>query len=112
MTTETVEPAPAPPLERLIRFCIIDDAFVFVVASQDCTAKTAIRVGVVRAKAASYVLELSRSRPDMCKGFFPQGTRITFGRRELGLPDTAPVTVRNMVDNAGHSGSPPEQGRC
>jgi hypothetical protein len=50
----------------------------------------------VRGLAAGTVkLTLVRLKPDWRKGFFPEGAKITFDRRTLGIPANAKIELEN-----------------
>ena len=84
-------------VERVFEFRVKDTQLVFRVATGGCTEADDFKLRKeVNPKAAGTVkLTLIRLKPDSCKGYFPEGTKITFDRQKLGIPASAEIELKN-----------------
>ena len=84
-------------VERVFEFRVKDTQLVFQVATGGCTEADDFKLRKeVNPKAAGSVkLTLIRLKPDRCKGYFPEGTKITFDRQKLGIPASAKIKLKN-----------------
>jgi hypothetical protein len=67
-----------------------------VAHSNGCTQKEDFSADVDR-DDGRYRVRFEREREDNCKAFAPEGRRMTWSFRELGIPEGASVTVSNRV---------------
>ena len=84
-------------VERVFEFRVKDTQLVFRVATGGCTEAEDFKLRQeVNPKAAGIVdLTLIRLKPDRCKGYVPEGAKITFDRQKLGIPASAKTKLKN-----------------
>ena len=84
-------------VEHVCDFRVKDAQLVFRVATGGCTEADDFKLRkTVNPKAAGTVkLTLIRLKPDRCKGYFPEGTKITFDRQKIGVPASAKIELKN-----------------
>src|SRR5690348_8389879 len=68
---------PAGIAEPVLAFRTTGDAMTVRVQTGGCTSARDFHVGVERSNGEAHVT-LTRMEPDNCKGFFPEGTELSF----------------------------------
>ena len=84
-------------IEHVCEFQAKDTQLVFRVATGGCTEADDFKLRkAVNPKAAGTVkLTLIRLKSDRCKGYFPEGTKITFDLQKIGIPASARIKLKN-----------------
>jgi hypothetical protein len=67
-----------------------------VAHSNGCTQKEDFSADVDR-DDGRYRVRFERDHEDNCKAFVPEGRRMTWSFRELGIPEGSQVTISNRV---------------
>ena len=67
-----------------------------VAHSNGCTQKDDFSADVNQDNGR-YRVRFEREEEDNCKAFVPEGRRMTWSFRELGIPEGSPVTISNRV---------------
>jgi len=93
-----VSAATEPGLEPLYAVAVTEDGIAFRVATGGCTRVEDFRADVRHEGGAAH-MALMRTKPDHCKGFFPEGAEMFLPRLAIGLERSAPVVIENpLVD--------------
>ena len=84
-----------PPLEPVLTWYEEDGALVARVASNGCTNASSFEPYVYMSTDWVAEVELVRTAPDPCRGFFPNGTLVSWTREELAIPESADIRLVN-----------------
>lgn len=82
--------------EIILAYNLTGDALVFRVPTGGCTTERSFKVEV-RRSARSVDVNLVRTVPDDCKGFFLDGTEVSYALPSLGLNSGDNIQVRNRI---------------
>jgi hypothetical protein len=88
------EPA---PLAELLAAETTKDGLALTVPTGGCTKKSDFELTSSPVKNGAAVVEVRRLAPDVCKGNFPNGLKLSFSWAELKLPEHAKMSVKNPV---------------
>jgi hypothetical protein len=80
--------------EVIHSFNVSDDSLVFRVPTGGCTTEQSFRVDVQRSRQTANV-SLVRTVPDDCKGFFVDGTEVSYPLNRIGVNPGDTIQVRN-----------------
>ena len=86
-------------LEPVLRAVVTSESVRVTVPTRGCTTAKNFAVVVRNGPKNIYELSLRRTVPDPCKGFFPEGTDVTFKLDELGVPQGSNVILKNDVQD-------------
>ena len=65
-----------------------------------CTKKDDFEISSRVLRRGKAIVALRRSKPDDCKGNFPDGLELTFTWSELKLPEHSKVSFENRIDRS------------
>ncbi|MEZ5936689.1 MAG: hypothetical protein R3C52_00545 [Hyphomonadaceae bacterium] len=74
-----------------------EPAIQIIASSNGCTDETQFDPVVRHRGGADYRVGFRRIEEDRCKAFVPEGKRLTWTYRQLGLPETAQVRILNQI---------------
>lgn len=86
-------PAFAAPNEETRAFRATPAGVRVNVPTGGCTEKSDFGITVEKTADATVTIRLRRSRPDLCKGWFPEGTWIEFDWGELEITPGTRITI-------------------
>src|SRR5262249_5630707 len=66
-----------------------------------CTNKTDFAVSSEVSKEGKVIIELRRTKPDDCKGNFPEGLKLNFTWSELQLSQHDKISFKNPISDQG-----------
>lgn len=81
--------------EKILGVTYDEEGITYQVNSGGCTSKDDFQVLLMETYPIR--LALVRNNPDLCEGFFPYGTKVTFSYQELGLKDGDKATIENPL---------------
>ncbi len=90
--------AASQELERVIAAEPTPAGIAITVATGGCAKKDDFQIASSPVDNGKATIELRRTKPDLCKGNFPDGLKLQFGWAELKLPDGTQLTLKNVVD--------------
>ena len=93
----------AQPARNLERFPILgieedNNGIRFRVPTGGCTSKANFKVKLSTSPSKQKGLTLLKTVPDVCKGYFPDGTSIFYNWSELNLRKGEPFDFQNEID--------------
>jgi hypothetical protein len=87
------------PLAELLAAEATEDGLTLTVPTGGCTKKSDFELTSSPAKNGAAVVEVRRLTPDVCKGNFPDGLKLSFSWAELKLPEHTKISVKNPVES-------------
>ena len=72
------------------------EALELQVITGGCTSKSDFKIEVNK-KTSPYRVTIRRLKPDLCKALFPEGTKLSFSRKEIGLDQDSVITIENSI---------------
>ena len=90
-----------PTEEVLFGLDILPDSLEIHVATGGCTSANDFEIDVNKGTTGKppYLVTIKRIKPDNCKGIFPEGVKVSFDRKKLGLDGLVEFTVTNKFGN-------------
>ena len=90
--------AASQELERVIAAEPTPAGITITVATGGCSKKADFEIASSPVTDGKASIELRRTKPDPCKGNFPDGLKLQFGWAELKLPEGTQLTLKNVAD--------------
>ena len=88
----------AQELERIVSAEPTPAGIAVTVATGGCTKKADFEVSASAAVDGKAAIELHRTKPEHCKGNFPDGLKLQYTWADLNLPEGTQLTVKNPVE--------------
>ena len=85
-------------LERVIAAEPTPAGITITVATGGCAKKADFEIASSPVTDGKASIELRRTKPDPCKGNFPDGLKLQFGWAELKLPEGTQLALKNVAD--------------
>jgi hypothetical protein len=85
-------------LERVIAAEPTPAGITITVATGGCSKKADFEIASSPVTDGKASIELRRTKPDPCKGNFPDGLKLQFGWAELKLPEGTQLALKNVAD--------------
>ena len=96
LVSGSLQAGEAKPAAPILDFKIAEDGVEVTVPTGGCTEKSHFRLRPVEG-AGETILFFDRMIRDRCKGNFPEGTRLEFSWKEIGIAPHRPVTLGNPI---------------
>ncbi len=90
--------AASQELERVIAAEPTPAGITITVATGGCAKKADFEIASSPVTDGKASIELRRTKPDPCKGNFPDGLKLQFGWAELKLPEGTQLALKNVAD--------------
>jgi hypothetical protein len=90
--------AASQELERVIAAEPTPAGITITVATGGCAKKADFEIASSPVTDGKASIELRRTKPDHCKGNFPDGLKLQFGWAELKLPEGTQLALKNVAD--------------
>ena len=90
----------AQELERIVSAEPTPAGIAVTVPTGGCTKKADFDVSSSPVSGGKATVELRRTKPDTCKGNFPDGLKLQYTWTELNLPEGTQLSVKNPVEPA------------
>ncbi len=85
-------------LDRIVSAEPSPTGIAVTVPTGGCTKKADFEVSSSPAGAGKATIELHRTKPDTCKGNFPDGLKLQYTWAELNLPEGTQLSVKNPAE--------------
>jgi hypothetical protein len=90
-------------LETLLAAKPTKSGLTLTVSTGGCTKKSDFEIASHRIRKGVASIEARRLMPDVCKGNFPDGMKLSFTWAELKVPKKTKILIRNPIERQGRS---------
>ena len=90
----------AQELERIVSTETTPAGIAVTVATGGCTRKADFEVTSSAVSGGKATVELRRTKPDTCKGNFPDGLKLQYTWAELNIPEGTQLSLKNPLEPA------------